>query len=305
MNTLIWTVAFGEPYHLELACEWAKSIREHGYTGDLIILSDRYFDSEYVIVRVCDFMESDKFWKAAIRKVVNLSKYDKVLFMDSDIVCLQNPERFFEMDGISIPLEPITIRKSGLNPVFLTPAELQKYGDEPAFNSGTIVMPGKDAEAFLTAWENEWAKTDWKALKDYWPKTVFYKGQMYDQGVMQAMIIRGLFPIAPIAMPVDFVGFPCLTGADASESVALHFCGLKHTGDNKRLLLDSMIECRKAGGVKAVCQKLRVMAHPIEALNDLVNKLSKAIFAYIPYSEARFKALEDEIRELKKESEHV
>jgi hypothetical protein len=298
-KNLIYTVAYGLPLHFELVREWALSIRANGFTGDLVLLSDREFEFEGGRTIVCRWMTPGQFWKAAIRTAVNCVDYEKILFVDTDITFLRNPEVFFGLEGIQIPLEPVTITASGLNPVFLTESELAEWGGKPSSNAGTIIMPGKDADAFWTAWENTWKAIDWATLKDYWPDTKIYKGQMYDQGVLQAMIVRGQFPKAPVVMPPEYVGFPCLTGADATKAAALHFCGLKHTDGNKRALLDYMVECRDPEKVAGVCQKLRVSAHPIAALSDVVNKLSNAINTYILTSEARFKALEAEILNMK------
>jgi hypothetical protein len=294
---LIYTVAFGNPEHYDLVTEWAKSIRESGYKGDLLLLSDKPFEVEGCRTIVCGWMTPSQFWKAAIRTAVDCKTYKKILFLDSDIACPKNPDAFFELEGIQIPCEPIMVRKSGLNPIFLTHEEWEFWADKDGVNAGTLLVPGVLADDFFTAYENTWKGIDWSKKADYWPDTKTYKGQMYDQSVLQAMVVRGGFPVAPSIMPKNFIGFPCLR-EEKGDTVALHFCGLKHTKDNKREVLNAMKAC-KGGDLKEICKNLRLLAHPLGIMNEQMEVLIKKFTEYYAYSQARFARLENEIRTMR------
>lgn len=272
MKTLIYTVCFGLEKHYILACEWVNSIRRTGCADKIIIVSEKDFECPGAEVIVARFMTQSQLWKSAICKLVDLSSYDKILYMDTDIPCLQNPHKFFELSGIQIPLEPIKVIESGLNPVFLTPEEVTLHGNEHSWNAGTLILPGKHAETFLTEWEDEWKKIDYKNEKDYWPDTKIYKGQMYDQGILQLMICRNLFSKMPIPMPKSFVGFPALE--ECGEQIALHLCGLKHTDQNKKYLLDVMVALRDKSKVKQICAELMERANPMKSIGK---KLESAV----------------------------
>lgn len=303
MKNLIYSVAYGLPEHFVLAQEWVNSIRASGCATKIILLTDREIEIKGAEVIVCLFMTPSQFWKAAIRNVVECEKYDKILFMDTDIVCLKNPNVFFELEGIQIPREePLTITKSGLNPVFLTEEEKEKFGNDFSYNAGTIVMPGKWANTFWTEWETEWKLIDWKGQKDYWPDTKIYKGQMYDQGILQAMICRELFSRIPVPMDNSLVGFPAWT--EPKDHVVLHLCGLKHNLENKNFIRDIMIALRDKTKVNEICKGLREKADPlkfiISQLNlamDVITSLREEIRLLKERNETRFRELEERIKE--------
>ena len=301
---LIYTVAYGNPEHFQLVWEWAKSIRAMGYTGELILLSDREYEIEGCKTIVCDFMDPSQFWKAAIRRVVRCEDYEKILFLDSDISHLQNPEKYFELYGICIPQEPTLVRKSGLNGAFLTPSEWDLWSNERSYNAGTFLMPGALANEFLTTWEIEWKSVDWSKKKDFWPDTKTYKGQMYDQGILQAMIVRNQFPVMPIPMPDNFVGFPCLR-PELGNTVAVHFCGLEHNKSNKRDVLDAMRGVSVPQDRVAIFKNMRLLAHPMAALTDQMGVLVQQTTGYIQFAEAKFKAFETEIKRLNTEIQNM
>ena len=300
---LIYTVAFGNPEHFYLCREWVKSIRDHGYKESLVILSDKPFEVEGCRTIVCDWMEPSKLWKAAIRRAVNCSDYGKILFLDTDIPHLKNPDLFFSLEGIQIPHEPITVIESGLNSTFLSSEEKTKYGKMPSYNAGTILVPGSDADAFFTTWENEWRKIDYSTEKDHWPLTLVYKGQMYDQGILQAAIIRGKFPKMPVPMEPFYIGFPALPGSGEEKCVALHLCGLNHTDENKRFVLDSMVKLRDANNVAEVSEALKYKHNSTRALTRTMTRLAVNVNERLEYLEEKYAEAMEMIKELSQKIE--
>lgn len=289
---LIYSVAFGVEYHFTLIREWVSSIRSNGYTDEIIILSDKDCEIPGATVKVCGFMTPGQLWKAALPKVVNCEDYNKILFLDSDIVFLQNPDLMFGEEGIRIPTEPLAVKMSGLNPVFLTQEELQTHGESRSFNAGTFLLPGSQAEGFLTAWETTWAAIDWKGQKDYWPDTQLYKGQMYDQGILEAMILRHQFPKPVYELKRGLIGFPCLNNEGIEASVALHLCGLSHNSYNKQALLDAMIAYRDKSKTLETSKGLLTRANPILALSHAFDKMSGTLIGFMEFYDAKITALE-------------
>ena len=293
----MYTVAFGAEYHFELVAEWARGIRAAGFTGDVIVLSDREFDIPTARTIVCGWMTPSQLWKAAIKTAIDCREYDKILFLDSDIPMLQNPNLFFELEGILIPLEPITIRKSGLNATFLKVDELEKYGEDYSFNAGTMLMPGYLADKFLTEFESVWSQVEWRSKEDFWPQTKTYKGQMYDQGILQAMICRKMFSVMPEIMPKSFIGFPAW--GDGMGCIALHLCGLQHNSQNKKSILDYMVMLRDPTKAAEVISKMKSMANPLVNMEKNIEIIFKNIVTLLN----EVNALTKKVQRLEQEKE--
>lgn len=231
---LIYTVAYGNPLYLEMARFLVKSARDNGYEGRFVVLSDEKAAIEGADVIL--FNRSAHFFsKGAIRKYVNLSDYEKVLYVDTDILFQENPDKLFELDGIRIAVEEG--KQSGdvalaanYNILFFTEEEKKLIASNKVLkvNSGTILLPGSEADSFLEGWERAWIEAPRRLAYENDKKKNFNLDLM-DQPVLQAWLFRE--GIDWEAFPHGTVSFPFCSGSDSPAPV-VHLCGPLNEGKN-------------------------------------------------------------------------
>ena len=263
MANLIYTTAFGKPYYISLAVELYRSVRKHGYTGDFIVLTD---DIELPEVEGLRFFRTQTkyLWKTAILDIgINLEKYDKILFLDSDIVCIAPIDELFALEGIHIAMEDWDLSSNAMNSQFLSLAEKQraKAGKLLSVNAGTFVFPGVLAKKFLGMWREVFAQCSKKELPDLWNGAHADKDgdkvlEWWDQGALQALCMRDL-PWKPL--PKAIVNMPAMEwkSRKLTEKTALiHFNGLLQTEYNKKKVLEWMRQINgDSESVAAICEE--------------------------------------------------
>jgi hypothetical protein len=295
---LIYSLAFGQDHFFTLAQEMVNGIRRVGYTDEVLIITDRPWTFEGARTEVLD-MTHAILWKASLFRVVECSQYEKILFLDSDIALVKHPREVFAYEGIRFPHEPLPLGLSGLNSVFLTQAERAQYGIQNGVNAGTFLLPGNQAEGFLRAFEAGWRKYEWGDLPDYWPDNGKYKPQMSDQSALQTMILRG--EIAVEFFPETVVGFPGLAQVDPEDVVMLHFCGPRHSEENKAKILSWMRGCGE--DPKGVCDLVAREAYKWRggqgqsvALYEAIRRLSETLVPALDAIRGRLERLERRIQ---------
>lgn len=288
---LIYTTAFGEPYYSELADELVKSLIRAGYHGDIIVLTDkeREFPGHAVAkaVKVVNGL-----WKCALLQTdIDIKKYEKILFLDSDISVIRNPALLFALEGIHIAMEDFPLHENAMNSQFLTPEEKlrAKEKDLISVNAGTFIVPGALAEKFFIMWETAWRNSDKDSAPDLWlgahkdgeGKVI---KEWWDQGVLQALCMRDL-PWKPI--PREFVNMPCLEWNDrkvTEETVLIHFNGLLQNKENKEAILGWIRDMENPQAIEVTCAKAYAACH-LHKKPDVMEQRLKSI-------EARLTALE-------------
>ncbi len=291
---LVYSSAFGAPYFFELAQVMIDSLRAAGYVGKCIILTDRphlFVGAETVTMA----MDNDNLWKGGITKAVKCSNYGHILFVDSDITFLKDPSPLFTGSRIQAPHEPIDIKTSGLNALYLTEQEIGLWHSTASTNCGTLLMPGNKADQFWAEFEDGWKKYQWSGLPNYWPENKEWHSQMYDQSALQALIVRNIVQVFPMASGT--IGFPAVSPMkDAEGFTMLHWCGAQQTKANKEMVMGWMrgpvAESLKAAADES--KKWREAPGQIVDLKASIESLASALTQFIAYT----KSMEDRISKL-------
>ncbi len=296
---LVYSSAFGASYFFDLAQVMIDSLRATGYAGECIILTDRPWEFKGAAAAVMT-MGNDNLWKGGVTKAVRCADYGHILFVDSDITFLKDPSHLFTGNRIQAPHEPIDIKTSGLNALYLTEQEIGLWHSTASTNCGTLLMPGDKADAFWAAFEDGWKKYQWSGLPNYWPENKEWHSQMYDQSALQALIVRNIVQVFPMA--ADAVGFPAVAPMkDAEGFTMLHWCGSQQTKANKEMVMMWMRGPAEESIRMAAeeSKKWREAPDQIKDLKKSIEILSAAITPFIEYA----RSLEDRIAKLEKQGE--
>lgn len=213
MKNLIYMCAYGTDIYMDIANECIESIRKSGFDGDLILLNDRIEHSHDLIssanyARLIKFIpDKGRLPRCQIREFINLREYDKVMYLDCDILAIGSLEAVFDRavaPAIAVPEEAFRIGDMILNHLYLTHPQKRNAAimSQRHINSGTVVMIGKYADGILEQWEKTW-----RGAPESTPK------QFHDQAALQAMIVNGsvwhtdipdehyYFPLIPLDRP--------------------------------------------------------------------------------------------------------
>ena len=228
--TLIYLIALGQPYW-KLAKICIQSLRNAGkYTGDILLITDDTFF--YPILNVTLYQanykdsQCSKYWKVDCLSLIDLSRYQKIMYLDVDTICLKPIQIIFDycQDDLihsELPMLPgkfhsITGRWMGecLTEDEKVIADRRKVRGS---NSGFFCCPSKLIKIFLDAWKYEIDR--YKC--DY----------AFDQPPFNAIIYRETVKCKPIpeywiVYPMLYERFKCryLLPSILPQSIMLHFC---------------------------------------------------------------------------------
>jgi hypothetical protein len=169
LPNLVYTVAIdppGEPAHRMLVKMLASSLLRTRFSGDIVVFRNfatPLFHVERVgleeveietpdYVTIADQQEAWRY-KFRVRDYLDVSGYDKVLFLDADCLALKNIDHLLAGDwDIGWYPETRMVTDRVFN-CFLTDAELRTLGRKPGANSGTLAVRGEHYEAVMAEWE--------------------------------------------------------------------------------------------------------------------------------------------------------
>lgn len=188
---LAYFVAMG-PRRYRWAAWWAvRSLRLQGFSGDIVVITDRPYgfgdDVRNIVVADADAVAEPKWMKMRACRHITMADYRAVIFLDSDIAVRRPLNPFIEMaleqqvmtgtdDLMSCIGEGFSLR-------CLEPEEIAANRTRRAINSGFVVMPGAQADAWLGRWEQ------------MQQETLDRKGAGWDQPGLNACMVRGIIPI--------------------------------------------------------------------------------------------------------------
>lgn len=184
MSNLIYTLAIGEQYR-RYATIMVDSVRRFGgFDGDMVVISDLATEIEGAEVRRdSGTLALHVPHMAKALHGFNAGRdYDKVMFLDADVVCVNPISTLFAAEELSAPVECLITNE--WNGFFGLPSEPPKEG-EFGFNSGTVVAAGRDWKAICERW--------WNAMIEYKAWTL----QGYDQPVFNHLNRSGAFHVKP------------------------------------------------------------------------------------------------------------
>jgi predicted SAM-dependent methyltransferase len=167
---LIYSVAYGsDAWHQ--AAIMVQSLRRAGqFTGEIIVYSDT--KAELLGAEVVHNLEpltfySPKLAKAYFGKQIDASKYERIMFLDSDIVAIKPIQPLFELEGICAPWDGVSV-------------------EHPFFNSGTIVAPASEWNRLCRRW--------WHLLA----VSRLTEGPWVDQPLFNALVNEGAISVKPM-----------------------------------------------------------------------------------------------------------
>jgi hypothetical protein len=218
-NNLIYYTSCGDAYIKEVELS-IKSLRANGYyTGDIKLFTS---PSQHVpdhLSNICEVVRVDlKDWLTSrfdISKLYDFNNYDKVLFLDSDVLCVRPIRLMWECHAsstFSIVTEKYKMRKwvKQLQSYF-TEEEITSMRKDPIINAGTFICDGKCYKEFMSSWHDYYNSH----FDNYKPndQTALHR-MYYDNHLNFRNLPRGI-----VTMPKQ--------EDEKGHTVLLHYCGMK------------------------------------------------------------------------------
>lgn len=298
---LLYSTAFGPEHYFLLANEMVKSARRQGFTGEIVILTDKPYQFDGAIAHVLEMTERD-LWRTSIWKAVDVESYEKILYVDTDFVFTGNPEKLMESDKVAITATGNLLCYAAITTAFLTNKERQEAKEKRTVGicSGTVAFPGKGAEAFLKAWEMRWRSFDLSDAPFVMDNPVH--PQLWDECALQTMCIRK--EIDWEFIPYEKVLYPAFIGLDrrqfSPKVIGLHFVGPIQNESNKMQMLEWMCGFENPLAAGVMVEKIKasvILAMPKTEAQTVME--SHASFQKAVMN--RFAEMQSEIDKLKQE----
>lgn len=146
---LIYTLAYGDDA-LQQACLMVESLRRWGcYKDDIVVYTHKPYSIEGA--RTCHFPDAGGLWylpagKAWVGMTMDVSAYEKVLWMDSDVLAVNDIRPLFELgSGFWAPYD------RAITPAYKLKKEwgLQR---EQVLNTGLVLGEAKHWNQFCRVW---------------------------------------------------------------------------------------------------------------------------------------------------------
>ena len=295
---LLYSYAYGDPIYKQLCQEMVSSARANGFKGEVIILTDAPHEFEGARNIVLELGKRE-LWRTAIRNVLSIEAYEKIAYIDSDIIFTKNPEYLMGFEKIAISSAGNPLTGAIVASHFLRESE-KRYAAEnklKGINSGTVVFPGKGAYEFLANWEARWQSFDFDNAPYVLGKP--YKEELWDECALQSLCIRG--EIEWEFIPSEMVLFPNMQFLNAApfskETVCIHFVGSSHLDGGKEKNLEWAIACRNPLAIPVLVQKIKA---EIQARRTAVPDHLKPFVDQLGVIMREFPAMKKRLEELEK-----
>ncbi len=266
---LVYSLAYGSPYYFEVAQEMITSLRRVGYTGKILMLTDKPWDFDGAETFPIDI--GDGLWKCALGKAVNMEDYESILFFDSDQTAIESIDSLFSTDKVKISGNFIQLKYSIGTNYFLTPSQKYIYGNAYGVCSGMFSFPGKIGANLLTLLENKWKSFDKLSIPfDIW------KGagniQLWDECALMSLCLDQ--EIEWETYPAGTVVFPSIpmqekNPYDYKNTKVIHFVGTSGTIQNKEKTLEWMKESQDPLKVPVLLQTIQAFVSANLPKSDL------------------------------------
>lgn len=167
MKTLVYGCAFITPdwrdRFVKMANTMLKSLSISGYSGDVVMLSDKEIPIENAKLIITDpvpirltYPYDILLMRTRIWKYVDLSRYDYVLYVDCDTLINKPLDKMFEelidKKALSAQGEGKQLRRAPMHQTELSKEEIAKYAYEQTWCTGIVGWPG-DRLDFIRNWE--------------------------------------------------------------------------------------------------------------------------------------------------------
>lgn len=186
---LLYTIGVGRRCYRAAARLAVRSARKYGrFRGDAVVLTDRdigvegYADT--VLVSDPGDLAEPKWLVLKIGSFVDLARYERVVFIDSDVLVCRSLEPLMGRAQHALLATDDVGKKvaEGFNHRCLTAEELRAHGDRLAVNSGFFIARGRHLEEWLEEWQRTLEMFEGSAAG-------------IDQDGLNAAMVRGSIPV--------------------------------------------------------------------------------------------------------------
>lgn len=181
MKTLFYSAAVGDD-HLAMARIMVKSLRTHGdFSGDIKVFTEKpspVDGAESIVNLDMLALHTPHLAKVFIGKTMDVSGYDRVVWIDTDVVAVRPVHWILLLEGTWLPVEMQVLQEVDKQAFSIAsePCEFGTWG----LNSGLIVADAKDWNSLCQKWWDSCITTQcWKT------------GYCYDQPVINHLIRHG------------------------------------------------------------------------------------------------------------------
>jgi hypothetical protein len=242
-----------------------RSLRKRGYEGDAAILCDRvpgFAEGLNVKVLLLGSTGPAPLYKARLPALLDTSAYDRILFVDSDVVFLREPSDLFALanERLVISRDHCPLQRNTFNLSFFSPEGRRDplLSSTRSINTGVMVFPGARCEEYLSRWTAAW---NFPEVKKKLGLQALKHAELRDQPVMQKLVTEerldcAFIPDNLLLMPLFFTENQSLH----PDTVALHLNGSSRSPQQKQRLLAIMTELNALEtreGFREVCDKLQ------------------------------------------------
>lgn len=265
LRTLVYTTAFGEEHFFLLAEQMFRSLRKRGYEGEAALLCDRrpgFAEELGITVLLLGSTGPAPLYKARLPALLDTSVYDRILFVDSDVVFLREPSTLFALanERLVISRDHCPLQRNAFNLSFFSPEGRRDplLSSTRSINTGVMVFPGARCEEYLSRWTEAW---NFPEVKRKLGLQALKHAELRDQPVMQKLVTEerldcAFIPDNLLLMPLFFTENQSLH----PDTVALHLNGSSRSPQQKQRLLAIMTELNALEtreGFREVCDKLQ------------------------------------------------
>jgi len=116
MKTLVYTLAIGDECWSQIY--WmVQSLRKlGGFGGDIKVFTDKkrggLTDATLEVLPDLITLRRPQMGKSLIGKQLPVADYDRIVWMDADVVTVRDVARIFELPGLSLPVEVVVNKES-------------------------------------------------------------------------------------------------------------------------------------------------------------------------------------------------
>ncbi len=193
MRALVYLVCVGDPAYGEMARLCIDSLRAAGrFTGDVVVLTDGMFQggagAEAVRVGAAGNALASRRLKLGAWRHLDASAYDRILFLDCDIVAVGDVAPLFAFEPAAVCAGdeyPFNRMRSASVGGALRWWERLLHRRAWGVNAGAICFPASAFRSSLERWERE--------MERCLPRM----GRLIDQPPLNALIVRRRLPFVP------------------------------------------------------------------------------------------------------------
>ncbi|MBC8143414.1 MAG: hypothetical protein H7Y38_18455, partial [Armatimonadetes bacterium] len=191
-NLVYYTVFGGDTFYENLRLS-IDALRDFGvYSGEILVFSDRAFTyrgSQNIVLPLADAKESVAI-RIACYRYFDFAAYDRVLFLDADILACRPVAPLFDLPEtfIYFPQDDRYFTSGIIDALYFDADMWRRHWWKHPLNAGQFVLAGSRFAAFMQKWE---AVCDWFAHRRVFTMNESFKKIWRDQVAFNYLIRAG------------------------------------------------------------------------------------------------------------------